>query len=95
MKKYKATYIIEADDEAEAEEKFNELDIETIKDSVVIEEEIIKDDIKILANNLIKAIDENCFEDKDKDISRENDTDIFITQRFIADELEELREVLK
>jgi hypothetical protein len=45
--------------------------------------------IKKLARNLIKAIDENC-EEVDDDI-REEDTEIIIKQRYIADELEELR----
>ncbi len=45
-----------------------------------------------LSKNLIKAIDENCFEGQDG--KRKNDTDIFIIQRFIA-ELEELREFIK
>lgn len=52
-----------------------------------------KKGIITLAKNLIKAIDENYFEGQDRE--RENDTDIFITQRFIADELEELRGALK
>lgn len=45
--------------------------------------------IKKLARNLIKAIDENC-EEVDDEV-REGDTEIIIKQRFIADELEELR----
>lgn len=54
-----------------------------------------KDYIKLveLSTNLIKAIDENSFEGQDRE--RENDTDIFITERFIADELVELRDYLK
>ena len=39
MKKFKAVYIIEAKDESEAEEKFSELDLETIQDSIIIEED--------------------------------------------------------
>ena len=50
-------------------------------------------EIKKLSKNLIEAIDGNCFEGQDR--KRKNDTDIFITHRFIADELEELRNEVK
>ena len=39
MKKFKAVYLIEAEDESEAEAKFSELDLETIKDGIIIEED--------------------------------------------------------
>ncbi len=39
MRKFKAVYMIEAEDESEAEEKFSELDLETIKDGIIIEED--------------------------------------------------------
>lgn len=41
--KYKASLIIEADDEAQAEDKLSDMDFEVVKDSLIIEEAIEKD----------------------------------------------------
>lgn len=38
MKKFKVYMVVEADDEGEAESKFREYNLETIKDSVLVEE---------------------------------------------------------
>jgi len=46
-----------------------------------------------VARNLIDAIDQNTIELTDP--KRPTETDVFITQRFIADELEELRDWVK
>lgn len=48
-------------------------------------------ELEHLCKKLIKAIDENCIEMQD---SVRDEKDIFITQRFIADELEELKRAL-